>query len=189
MMARTLVTAPSSEPLTTQEAKDHMGVTITDDDTRIDAFITAAREYVENVTNRALITQTWDLFRDTFPEVIEVPKAPLQSVTSITYTDTDGNAQTLASSVYTADTDSDPGRIYLAYLKSWPTIRSIRHAITIRIIAGYGAASAVPQPIKQAMLLLIGESYREAEASAPVTLAKIPYGVESLLAPYRIVGF
>lgn len=189
MMARTIVSAPTSEPLTTQDAKDHMGVTITDDDTRIAAFIKAARGYVENVTNRVLITQTWDIFRDTFPVVIEVPKAPLQSVTTVKYIDTDGNEQTLSSSVYTVDTDSDPGRIYLSYLQSWPTIRGMRHAITIRIIAGYGAATAVPQPIKQAMLLLIASSYCEGEATAPISLSKIPYGVEALLAPYRIVRF
>jgi uncharacterized phiE125 gp8 family phage protein len=185
-MARTLVTAPTSEPITTQEAKDHLRITTTDDDTLISAMIVAVREYVENVTSRALITQTWDIFYDQFAEV-ELPKPPLQSITTIKYIDTDGVQQTVSASVYTVDTDSDPGRVYLAYNQSWPGIRGINHAVEIRIVAGYGTASAVPQPIKHAMLLMIGHLYENREATAPLTISEIPMAVDALLAPYRVV--
>lgn len=186
MLARTLVTAPADEPIIVNDVKAQSIIEIVDDDTVIDGHITAARQHIENITNRALVTQTWDLFLDWFPEVIEVPKSLLQSVTSISYVDTDGASQTLESSVYTVDTDTDPGRIYLAYNQSWPSIRAIRHAITIRFVAGYGDANSVPRAIKQAMLLMVAHYYENREAVSPVQLNDIPMGVHALLAPYRV---
>ena len=49
----------------------------------------------------------------------------------------------------------------------------------------YGAN--IPQAIKQAMLLLIGEWYEQREAAADTkhTIQTIPWGVKQLLAPYR----
>jgi hypothetical protein len=50
------------------------------EDTLIDALITTARRYCEQIINRALITQTWDLWLDKFPvkDYLEVPLPPLQ---------------------------------------------------------------------------------------------------------------
>ncbi len=52
------------------------------EDTLIDGLITAARRYCENITRRALITQTWDLWLEKFPEktYIEIPMPPLQEL-------------------------------------------------------------------------------------------------------------
>jgi len=162
-MSTNLVTAPTIEPLTLTEAKNHLRVDITDDDTYITNLIVAARLAAENYTGRAFITQTWDLFIDKFPTsgaFIEIPKPPLQSVTTVKYTDADGNQQTLASSVYTVDTNKEMGTVTLAYNQSWPTIRAVPNAVEIRFIAGYGAtASTVPEGIKHAMRMLIGHLY------------------------------
>jgi uncharacterized phiE125 gp8 family phage protein len=189
-MARTLVTAPASEPISLSEAKDHLRVTSTDDDTYITSLIKVARQHVEVVTSRALITQTWDYFLDSFSDEMEIPKAPLQSVTSIKYIDTDGNTQTLSTSVYTVDADSDPGKVLLAYNQSWPSVRSVNHAVTIRFDAGYGAATDVPEPIRQAMLLLIGHYYENRQQVIVGTItASLPMAVDALLAPYKVRYF
>ena len=102
-----LVTAPGTEPLTTAEAKAHLRVTGSDDDTPIDDIVAAAREFIEGETNRALITQTWDLFLDEFPGTDEIvlPWPPLGSVTTVKYTpDADSSTTTYASSKYIVDT-------------------------------------------------------------------------------------
>ena len=80
-----LVTEPAVEPVSTAEAKLHLRVDIDEDNTLIDAFVQTAREHVEDVTARAMITQTWEWYADAFPagDRIELLLPPLQSVTSI----------------------------------------------------------------------------------------------------------
>ncbi len=128
----------------------------TTSDSEISALVRAARTTAESKTRRALVTQTWDLILDRFPcWEITLPKSPVQSVTSITYVDDNGQTQTLDSAEYLVDTSSAPGRITPAFGKSWPVSRWQNNAVTIRFVCGYGSASDVPAGIKQWMLVRI----------------------------------
>jgi uncharacterized phiE125 gp8 family phage protein len=185
-----LLTAPVSEPVTLAEAKAHVRVTDANSDALITAQITAARQYVEEQLSRALIEQTWELYLDCFPdEEIVLPRPPLLSVTSIKYLDNDGALQTLPTTDYKVDAISEPAQVVVAYGKSWPGTRIERNAVIVTYVAGYGsAATAVPQAIRQAVLLTIGEMYERREESivgAPVQTVAIP--VRALLSPYRIL--
>ena len=66
-MGLVIATAPAAEPISTADAKLHLRVDITDDNDLIDALVKVAREHVEIITRRALITQTWDYYLDDFP--------------------------------------------------------------------------------------------------------------------------
>jgi len=134
-----LNTAPASEPISRTEAKTHCRIEVTDDDGLVDTLIAAAREHVEAFTARAIVAQSWDFKLDFFPAVIPIPKPPLLSVSGIVYLDADGAAQTLASSVYTVDTDMVAGRIFLAYGQSWPGTYGVPNAVTVSFIAGMAA--------------------------------------------------
>ena len=121
-MSLFLVTAPTKEPVSLADAKTHLRVDVDDENDLIASLIVAAREYVETFTHRALVTQTWDLKLDQFPcrgEAIWLPKPPASSVTSITYTATDGTSTTWSSALYTTDLPTGPtarmGRITPAY--------------------------------------------------------------------------
>lgn len=196
-MSLTLVTPPATEPVTATEAKLHLRVDHTTDDALITILIATARQMVEQITRRALITQTWDWKLDGFPACFDIPKPPLVSVTSISYVDTAGASQTWASTNYIVDAPggptAQPGRIAPAYGVSYPSTRSIINSVTVRFVAGYGAASAVPEPLKQAVLLLIGHLYANRE-SVVITgrgsiVAEMPQTVEWLCWPYRALAF
>lgn len=158
-------------------------------------WITAARQYCETFTHRAFITQTWDLAQDVFPggfDSLWIPKPPLVSVTSVSYVDQPGVTQTWSASLYTVDAPVGPearkGRLYPAYLQIYPVTRAIENAVTVRFVAGYGAAaSSVPAPIKAAMKLLIGNWWmnREAAVIARASADVLPLGVEALLWPFK----
>jgi uncharacterized phiE125 gp8 family phage protein len=190
-MAKSLITAPLLEPLTLIETKDHLRYTASDQDALISELIPAARRFAENYCQRALITQTWDFTLDRFPgwrAAIELPFAPLQSVTTITYTDTAGNPIVLSASLYQVDAVSEPGRVAPVFGGIWPQTQAELNAVTVRFIAGYGNSPGdVPAGIRQGMLMLIGHLFERRESSAALTISKVPQAHEYLFDPYRIL--
>lgn len=174
-------------------------------DPLLNALIKSARQHVESHTSRALITQTWDWKGDSFPVLrgcrneLRVPLAPLISVTSVTYTDSNGDAQTWSASTgYQTDIPTGPcaapGRIMPRYGQSYPATRTNTfNAVTVRFVCGYGAASAVPQPIKEAMLLLIGHWYEHREAvnigNIVNLVTLVPLGFDELIRQFHATPF
>lgn len=162
----------------------------TTSDPLMGSFIAAARAHAEQELGRHLVTQTLDAYFDEFPEEFRLP--PLQSVTAITYTDTDGATQTLATDQYLVDAVSKPARIEPAYGVYWPSTRTQKNAVKVRFVAGYGAASAVPQCIKNWMLLRVATLWENRSqlvvgSYGPVQLP--PAFVDSLLDPERVRGY
>jgi len=157
-MSLFLVTAPTVEPVSLQEAKLHLRVDadVTDEDALIAPLIEPARDYAETFTHRAFLTQTWDDKYDSFPcdgGPIWIPKAPTISVTSITYIAQDGTSATWSSALYTTDLPVGPkarrGCIVPAYGQSYPSTRDVPNAVVVRFVAGYGAtATTVPEMVK-----------------------------------------
>ncbi|CAK0778981.1 conserved hypothetical protein [Gammaproteobacteria bacterium] len=190
-MTLSVSSAPSAEPVSTAEAKTHLRVTGTDDDTYIDTLVKAARLSIEVQTGRALITQTLKVTLDRFPRerYLELPRPPLASVSSVAYVDPNGVNQTFAAASYTVDTLSQPGRIVLNETYNWPDTSLVANAVTITFIAGYGAAgTAVPADLLLAMKLLIGHWYSNREvASGAAASAELPKMFDYLLWPYKVV--
>ena len=185
-MGLALITPPVGEPVTLAEAKKHLRITHTDEDEHIHGLIMAARQYAEEYTHRVLMPQTWDWTMDKLPAAFDVPLPPLRSITSVKYIDTAGAEQTLASSVYAVDTASIRGRIVLAYGQVWPSTREQVGGVTVRIVAGY---TIVPQPIKMAMLMLIGHLYENRETTISGTIiSNTPLATDTLLNPYRVIS-
>lgn len=168
--------------------------TNTTNDPLVVSLIKTARQSAEAFTRRAFITQTWDLKLNGFPRQIEVPLPPLISVTSLAYLDANGASQTLTVTTgYVVDAPAgpyaDPGRITLPYGVMWPQSQMVENAVTLRFVAGYGAASAVPEAIKSAMKLIIGHLYENRE-NVVITergsiVQEMPQAAEHLLWPYR----
>lgn len=148
----TQTVAPSEEPITLAEAR--LWCRIDADDTSQDSELTllikAARQRCENVAGIALVTQTWKLTLDAFPDdgLIRLPRPPLASVTSIKYLDTSGVEQTLATTEYRVDADSKPGLIQEDSGKAWPAVYDVLAAVRVTYVAGYGLAASVPEDIK-----------------------------------------
>lgn len=97
------VITPAAElPVTLAEVKAFANVSINDDDTLLTSLLTAATAKTENRTGTRLITQTLELYLDSFPGTggeIFLP-GPVQSITSVKYIDADGTEQTMDSADY-----------------------------------------------------------------------------------------
>ena len=187
-MSSMITVAPSVEPVTLQEAKDHLEISDDLHDSKIELMIRSAREKAETITQRSLITRTVEHVRSAFADQMCLPFAPLIDVSNIAYIDSDGAPQTLATSIYDVDNRSHVGSVRLAYGESWPSVRPVYNAITITYTAGYGAnAQDIPAPIRSAMLLMIGHLFEDREEVSHVKLYSVPMGARNLLAPYRMV--
>ena len=87
-----LITAPTIEPVSLEELRIHLRLDYDiEEDESLDALVESCRGYVEDFTRRALLTQTWDYYLDEFPSgnYIKLPFGNLQSVTRITYKESD----------------------------------------------------------------------------------------------------
>lgn len=193
--------APTEEPLTLAEVKEHLASAdpdLTADDNWITAQITAVREYAEQETGRSLITQTWQRVTDQFPggcwdgengldgNAIRLEKGPIQSITSIVYVDMGGTSQTLANTEYVTDSTGAVTRIAPRFGKLWPIALPQLGSVTVTFVAGYGAANQVPEGLKTWMKLRLAALYENREeVSAGGPLTPLPF-VDSLLNPYRI---
>ena len=190
-MAFELVTAATKEPVLVEEAKNHLRVDIAEDDDLIDGYITTARQDMEEKYGVAFVTQTWDLYLDAFPggSELAIGKWPLASVTSIKYTDEDGNESTYSSDDYLVDAVSQPGKVVLKSSSSWPsdTLQEV-NAVVVRFVAGFGDATDVPRPVRQAVLLLVGDMYENREntiIAQGVTIRPVAQAAEMLMMNYR----
>jgi len=202
-MALKLITAPTVEPVSLEEARLFLRIDSDpgEEDALIASMITAARQEAEKITRRQLITATWELRLDYFPETIYLPMPPLQSVAPIApvviggvkYLDAAGVEQTLTENTdYLVDTYSEPGRITPAYGEVWPPIYPVPNAVRIVYKAGYGdAATSVPAAIKNWIKAMVGSLWenRETAVVTPSTLTLVNLGfLDGLLDNYRVFG-
>lgn len=175
-MGLRLITPPAEYPVTLAETKKHCRVDGSDEDTLLNSYIAAATAHVESYTGRAIMDQTWELVLDDFTGCILFPKGPVQSITSITYYDTDEVLQTLATDQYVLDNVNDPAWVVRPSDVSWPSVAQGVNNVIIRFIAGY---SDVPPEIKAAILILVAHLYDNREAGAS------PDAVNALLVNHR----
>jgi uncharacterized phiE125 gp8 family phage protein len=186
-MELALVTGPTSEPVTLAEARAHVRVSDAEEDGLLAGYLLAARDHVERILGRSLMVQTWDMFIESWPECLEIPKPPLQSVTSIQYV-SGGATQTLAADQYVVRTGLYVGRIDRAANVCWPHVDCTPRAISIRFVAGYGdAPSDIPEGIRQAILMLVGYWFdNRSTVNVGSNANQMPFAVDALLAAHRV---
>ncbi len=184
--------AASTDPITVAEAKTHMRVDTSDDDTYIGNLISAATSYIQDRTCRQMINATFKLRLDKFEAIqIWLPRAPLSSVTSIQYVDENEATQTLSASKYKVDSQSLPGRIKQTDGESWPQVSDNLQSVIITFVAGYGSATTdIPEGLRLAVRILTAHWYESREPIVTGTIvAQVPLSVESLINQFKVHNY
>jgi uncharacterized phiE125 gp8 family phage protein len=175
-MAHILVTPPSVEPLLLAEAKAHLRVTHADDDDFISRLITAARRQVEMRTGLRLIQQVWRVTYDRWPDdgELRLPVGPVIGVNNFRVIGADDVSVTIDPAHYTLDEVSVPARLAMRPGRSVPSPGRRFNGIELTVTVGFGAAAtSVPQELKQAMLLMVGNWFAHRGEGGEETLSLV----------------
>jgi len=170
-MALLLTSGPALEPVSLDEAKAHLRIDHGDEDVLISSLVTAARIHLETMLGLAFITQQWNVVLDRWPDTPEMvlPLAPVQAITGISLYDAEDAASVIAPSNYSLDALSEPARLIWRGISVRPSPGRSYNGIEISLTAGFGASTSdVPQPLRQAILLMVAHWYERRE---PVGLA------------------
>jgi uncharacterized phiE125 gp8 family phage protein len=188
-MATVLLSGPTVEPITLAEAKAHLRVDTSGEDSLIQSLIMASRLHIEAALDLALITQTWRHQRDVWPpsRVLILPLRPIQSLTAVTLHDDDATSRSLDVGAFVLDGFANPARLVWRGHGAVSAAGMVANGIEIDFAAGHGdEPTDVPQPIRQALLLLVAHWYENREpVEIGATATSIPAGVSDLLMPYR----
>lgn len=166
-----------------------------DEDDLIESKLATAVRLLEGELSQPFLRKQYDQMIDRFPcgsEPLRLERWPLVSVDSVTSYDTDGTATVMSSSDYFVDTYSRPGRLCLQTGATWPAGTRDQVAGVIRFTAGHGTdAMGVPDPLKEAALKFATELYenREAASLGNSVNEPLPFGIEELIAEFRLVEF
>lgn len=189
-MRLTLVTAPTQEPASLEDALTFLRVDNADEAPLVEALLAAGREIIEKYTSRALLTQTLKATVDAFPtgRTIELPRVPLASVTSIKYWPASGGAQTTwDSSNYTVITATN--QIVILDGTDWPDTAVRPDAVEITYGAGATAPGAVPAPLRHAVLLMCSHLYENRATVANAAMFDVPMSLKHILEAYKTEGW
>lgn len=206
-----IIASGSDELITIEDVERQIRFSLSNQSEHIVQLIQAVREQGESVTRRALKPTNKILTLDTFPSgrgIIEIPNAPLRSITSITYFDGSGILQTIDSSLYKISSGNNVfpqqlSRVMPIYGESWPSTLDDVDVVTINYVCGYGTVLnsesvyetiELPKAIKQWMLINIANLYNNPETIVVSnvnrqSLVQIPMIANSLIANYKIAGW
>jgi len=183
-----VITPASTYPVSLTEAKSHLKVDTTADDTYITSIIKAATQLSEEYTNRFFIDTVIEQTCSDFAQLQTLFKSKVSAVAHVKYYDSDNSLQTLSATIYDTQLQYEPSQIQLADDKSFPEITKRNDAVVARYTVGYGsAASYVPEIIKQAVLLTIGNFYQNRNSVVIGRIAtELPMNVKWLLDTYKV---
>lgn len=190
-MGLVLLEPPAAAVVTLAEAQIQTRCQNPLEDGRLLGLAAAATGQAEAFCRRRFVTQRWRETFDRFPArrlVLHHP--PLASVEAVRYVDPAGVLRTLDAAEYVVRTGEAPGEIVPAWGASWPEARGDEDAVSVEFTCGYGAPADVPEPIRQAVLLILATLYDNPASVVTGTIATaIPQSAEWLLGPYRVLRF
>ena len=146
-------------------------------------YISAAREYSEEMIYYKLCKQRWVVSFDGFSKNLHLEIAPMISVDSVQYYDEDDALQTLPTTVYQVNDYLVNSVISLKANQSWPTTKeAMVNSVLVNCTVG------IKQPKhthKHAILLIAAAWYKNREDFVALDLKPIPHGAKALLGLYE----
>jgi uncharacterized phiE125 gp8 family phage protein len=198
------ITEPVKAPVTWKQVYTHLRLDSDTDEELVWGYVRAATQWCEAYLNQTLITTTYSysisnrnflpnsylyvlplsveaMYRGAPSQYIEIPRGPLQAITTLSRVNDDGTSTALTD--YYADTTSSPGTIRMAGGSGYG---SGSGDVSVTYTAGYGnEPENVPVSLRHAVLMLTSFLYEnrgDVESDMPNSVAR-------LLSMYRVPSF
>lgn len=174
--------AAGTSPITLAEAKAHLRVDDTTEDTLISALIAASTALVGEMAGRVMAAETWAASYSSIEGDLVLPKSPVTGVSSVTYYDSADTLQTKSNADFYLFQSDDFTSLRPKPNKAWPVTAVREDAITITFTAGY---ATLPTELRMAVLLCIGHLH-EHRSAVDEAMAELPMGVDALVSTQRL---
>lgn len=181
--------------VSTSEAKEHLRVSFSDDDTYILRLTQAAQMFCETYTGQVFTPMTYTLFSDDWEGTMIIPNvSSIDSINSIKYWDdaTPSVQQTWSATEYGLAKDIDRSRIYVKDTYSYPNLRNGLSNVEVEFDCEApwernSSDSGLDMLAKQAILITIADMYENRQSVVVGRIASsIPRTAEYLLDSMRI---
>lgn len=151
------ISGAGPEPVSVSQVRMHTRIDDNAEDALILDYIAGARAKVEQWTGLLLRSCTMTLRLDAFESPILLPRAPVRSITSIAYTDGDGEAATVAGSDYALR--EYMGQYQITPLgNTWPSIEDYSQVV-ITALAGFETPNDVDNDFKVVLYRMVSHMY------------------------------
>ena len=140
------LTDTPSEHFLLETALSHLRVTNGEEVPLVLQYLSAAREVVERLTGRALLTQTYELAVPDWgdSEIISLDRNPVSAITSVKYYDANDADQTLVSTNYLLHTAEDAAAVIAwGSCASWGCVQAAKPNPTTAVPISTGLAVAL----------------------------------------------
>jgi uncharacterized phiE125 gp8 family phage protein len=187
----TLLTPPTAEPVSVDDARSAARVDDDRFDDQIPALIAAARQIAEQETRRVYVEQVWRASLTDWPAADQVLPVNPATAVAVSYLNSAGAWVTLAGASY--QWAPEAAGVVLAPLPgtSWPTLGEVAVGARVRvdITAGTPPASValVPECLKLFIKAHVTAWLRTPEGFTTTNLQPVP-SLAPLLDPLRVYG-
>jgi len=133
---KSIAVSAIKEVISVAEAKTHLRVSTSSDDTYIGNLITTARLWTEKYLNTSIVANTFDVAMDRFPRVFDIKNFPLVKIERLSYF-TGSVLTDVSKSNYDIDRFGVVCRVDPSNGFTWPTPDVRTNAVRLRYTAGY----------------------------------------------------
>lgn len=188
---RVIVVTPPADPVVSwADAKKHLRLSGEAEKGYVEGLIEAATGHlagVDGFLGRSLGAQVLELRHDAcaIRDSVRLRYGPVIELVSVQYRDANGDLHTVDNVEFEL-LGNDLVAAGSAF--AWKGNAYHREAVRVRYRAGY--EDGIPAPLRTAILLMVGDLYRNRETVAAVEMHKVPMSatVEALLQPFRVYG-
>lgn len=181
-----IITASEDLPVTLAFAKAHSVIDFADDDELVEAYIRAAASYLDGpsgVLGRAMMPQSVVQSLCSVSTRMDLPYGPASAVASVEYYDESNTLQALSGWSLL----SDSGGSFVYFAGDIPATYDRPDAVVVTYTAGYSDANSIPHSLRLAIVQMVSAWYETREGASEKSQQHLPFGVRSLIEPYRMV--